>query len=486
MSGDRKGPAPERPPWGTGHAEDGELAVHGGDPVRRAPWPTYDKGAVFVHPEDEEAALRAVRSHLYFRYDYRAQQETECGRFEEKLCRYFGSRHALAVSSGTTAIALAIMAAGIPPGSLIACPGFTFVATPSAIVLAGCKPLLVEVDENLHLDLADLRRRWTPEIKAILVVHMRGFAADMEALTRFAAEMGVPVFEDAVPALGAELNGRKLGTFGLAGAFSTQSDKSLNCGEGGFLVTDDSTLFARAVVLSGAYEGRFRRHFPDGDPPIDTDLDLPLLSFRMDEIRAALLRAEMERLPIRLRRFHRNYAHVAERLADVPGIAIRQPVAPGAYLGEAFIFRVPGGDAKWFAHALCREGIDARNLGSDEDDNVRVFWNWRFMFGDRDVTAIKALLPDTTRYLEEAVDIPLSSSLSTDDCDDLVRAVRKVARAMERRPEPVPPGADGERGYALADPALGQVEEPVPLPVRAERPVPAAEAADTARAGQRR
>ncbi|MFI6453563.1 DegT/DnrJ/EryC1/StrS family aminotransferase [Streptosporangium amethystogenes] len=460
MNRNKEGPAPVRPLPETGRTEDTRLAVNGGDPVRRTPWPTYDKGAVFVHSEDEEAALRAIRSHLYFRYDYRSQQDTECGKFEEELCRYFGSKHALAVSSGTTALALAIMAAGIPPGSLIACPGFTFVATPSAIVLAGCTPVLVEVDENLHMDVDDLRRRWTPEIKGILVVHMRGFAADMEAVTRFAADMGVPVFEDAVPALGAELKGRKLGTFGLAGAFSTQSDKSLNCGEGGFLATDDSVLFARAVVLSGAYEGRFRRHFPDGEPPIATDLDLPLFSFRMDEIRAALLRAEMARLPMRLERFRGNYAYVAAALSDLPQIAIRQPVDPGAYLGEAFIFRVPGVDAKWFARALCCEGVDARNLGSDEDANVRVFWNWRFMFGARGVEEIKALLPNTTRYLEQAVDIPLSSNLSAQDCDHLIRAVRKVAAAVapdrRQRTSPADGYASVDQGSALpADPVTG-------------------------------
>ena len=336
------------------------------------------------------------------------------------------------------------MAAPIPQGSAIACPGFTFAATPSAIVLAGCVPFLVEVDENLHLDLADLRRRWTRDIKAIIVVHMRGFAADMDALMRFAAEMGVPVIEDAVPALGAELNGRKLGTFGLAGAFSTQSDKSLNCGEGGFLVTSDSALFARAVVLSGAYEGRYRRHFPDAEPPLRTDLALPLLSFRMDEIRAALLHAEMARLPVRLACFRSNYDHVAAALSDLPEIAIRRPVAPGAYLGEALIFRVLGADAEWFAHALRCEGIDARNLGSDDDHNVRVFWNWRFLFDTMDVAAIKALLPGTTRCLQQAVDIPLSSALSAQDCDELVVAVRKVARAS-RRAAPQPPRAEPSR-----------------------------------------
>ncbi len=337
--------------------ESVQLAVHGGEPVRRTPWPTYDKGAVFVEPEDEAAALRAVRSHLFFRYDSRPLQDTECGALEQELCGYFGSRHALAVSSGTAALALAIMAAQIPPGSLIACPGFTFVATPSAVVLAGCTPFLVEVDENLNLDLADLRRRWNPDIKAILVVHMRGFASDAPALVEFAAEMGVPLFEDAVPALGAELNGRKLGTFGLAGAFSTQSDKSLNCGEGGFLVTDDSTLFARAAVLSGAYEGRLRRHFPDGTPPLlASDLDLPLLSFRMDEIRGALLRSELSRLPIRLHRFRRTTTTSPTHCAICRESQLRQPIADGAYLGEAFIFRVPGGNAQWFAQRTAPRG----------------------------------------------------------------------------------------------------------------------------------
>jgi dTDP-4-amino-4,6-dideoxygalactose transaminase len=275
---------------------------------------------------------------------------------------------------------------------------------------------------------------------------MRGFAGDMGQLISFAEEMGVPVFEDAVPALGAELHGRKLGTFGLAGAFSTQSDKSLNSGEGGFLITDDSRLFARATVLSGAYEGRLRRHFPEAEPPISTDLDLPLFSFRMDEIRAALLRAELTRLPVRLENFRANYEYVSAALQSIGEIAIRLPVAPGAYLGEALIFRVLCGDAEWFARALCCEGIDARNFGSPADSNVRVFWNWRFMFGRMDTADIKALLPNTSRYLEQAVDIPLSSTLCEQDCDHLVRAVRKVAAAI-RLGDNLPDSRAASAGY---------------------------------------
>src|SRR6185369_10248173 len=114
--------------------------------------------------------------------------------------RYLGVEHALAVSSGTAAIALGLMSLELPPGALVACPGFTFAATPSAILLAGCRPLLVECDANLHLDVA----------------HMRGFASDMAAILAVARKWKIPVIEDAVPALGAQLAGKFLGTFGAA------------------------------------------------------------------------------------------------------------------------------------------------------------------------------------------------------------------------------------------------------------------------------
>ena len=409
-----------------------ELAIDGGIPVRTAQWPTYDKGSVFVRPDDKKAAQRALESELFFRYDYRPFDQTECGIFEKAICDYFGCKHALAVSSGTAAIALSLMAANLSKGAMVACPGFTFAATPSAIMLAGCTPVLVECDADLNMDVENLRRTWDPRIEAIVVVHMRGMASDMEKITAFAEEVGVPVIEDAVPALGAELRGRKLGTFGLAGCFSTQSDKSLNSGEGGFLITDDSDLFAKAVVLSGAYEGRLRRHFPKDAPPVLDDLSLPIFSLRMDEIRAALLRSELDGLPVRLERFKRNYNHIAAGLDDIPQIRIRQPITHGAYLGEALIFFVES-DAGWFADALSAEGIDARHLGSPRDKNVRAFWNWSFMFDRTGTDAIKAKLPRTARMLEQAVDVPVSSGLEPGDCDDLIAAVHKITGALKNR-----------------------------------------------------
>ena len=408
---------------------DSRLAVDGGDPVRIRPWPTYDKGAVFVSEDDQEAGLRALRSRLYFRYDCRPTAQTETGRFEARLQDYFGVRHALACHSGTTAIALALMAR-VEPGSVVATQAFSFAATPSAILLAGCRPLLVEVDDNLHMDVDDLRSRYSPEVRAVVPVHMRGFAAPMPAVMRFADEVAIPVVEDVVPALGASLNSRRLGTFGVAGAFSTQSDKSINTGEGGFLLTDDTELFARAVVYSGAYEGRCARHFEEPSQMPICDLDYPIFAFRMDEIRAAVAASALDRLPLRLELQRSVYRRVSQGLEDLASIVLRQPVAPGAYLGESLLFRVRDGRdgaATWFARALHREGIDARNLGDPAETNVRCFWNWRFLFPGRSVSEIKALLPRTAALLEETVDVPLAPTLTPDDCDDAVMAIRKVA-----------------------------------------------------------
>lgn len=414
------------------------LAVEGGTPVRTRAWPTYDKGDVEIDDDDVAAVTRAVKSRLLFRYDRRPHAETEVGRFENQLVKRFGVRHALAVSSGTAAIAVALLAAGVEPGSEVACPGFGFPATASAVRLAGGVPVMIEVDEDLHFDVEDLRRKITPRMKAVVVVHMRGFVSDVDAVNRVAAEAGLVVVEDAVPALGASLRGRPVGTLGAAGAFSTQSDKSLNTGEGGFVLTDDTALFGRATVLSGAFEGRYKRHFEGfaGEVPAVPELDLPLYNFRMDEVRGALAASQLQKLSLRVDVLKENYRRVEKALSAFPEIRLRRPVSPDAFLGEALVFRIPGATRElstWFARALRAEGIEARAFASTEDLNVRCFWQWRFLFPGKTEEEIRAMLPRTASLLDETIDIPLAQSLSDRDIADLEAAVAKVVLAMRSR-----------------------------------------------------
>jgi len=410
--------------------EEQRLALLGGDPVRTRPWPTYDKGDVLIDEDDVKAAGRAVKSKLLFRYDRRSLPDTEVGRFEQRLCEYFRVRHALAVSSGSAALSLGLMALGIGRGDEVLCSAFGFPASPSSVMLTGAHPALVDLDDDLHISLADLQRKLSHRTKAILMVHMRGQAGDVEAVLETAREWGIPLIEDAVPVLGVRYGRRHLGTFGAVGAFSTQSDKSLNTGEGGFLLTDDTAVFERAAVLSGAYEGRLGKHCV-GWTPSENELRLPLFNFRMDEVRGAIACAQLAKLPGRLELLQRQYEMVAGMLSRYPEIVVRRSHASEATLGDTILFRLHDGDADeayWFARALRAEGIEARSFGPRGGDNVRAFWTWEFMFPGRSRDEIRGLLPAATRLLDTTIDIPLSPTLGEPDLNDLAHAVAKVMR----------------------------------------------------------
>ena len=239
--------------------------------------------------------------------------------------------------------------------------------------------------------------------------------------------------EDAVPGGGASLGGKHLGTFGDAGAFSTQSDKSINTGEGGFVLFHDEQHLARAAVLAGAYEGRIHHHVAHTafDP-----LSLPLFNFRLDEIRAALARTQLARLDDKVRRHHAVYNEVAQRLAALGNIRVRQQVAPNdGFLGECVNFWVEGADmatTQWLVCALRAEGIEARQLGDPGDINIRCFWHWRFLWPQERAEVTMTRAPNAARHLATAIDVPLAACLTAADRDDLIDAVGKVCAAHKR------------------------------------------------------
>ena len=410
------------------------LASEGGPAIRTQPWPTYDKGDLLLIKEDTDAAVRAIRSQRLFRYDTRSYGETEVGRFEQEVTRYFGAPHALAVSSGTAAITVALLSAGIKAGDKVACSAFTFSATPSAIRLAGGIPVIVDTDDDLHFDVADLERRWDPDMKAVVVVHMRGFASDMEPIKAFTEPRNVVLIEDAVPSCGVTLRGKHLGTFGYGGAFSTQSDKSINTGEGGFLLLKDEAALARAAVFSGAYEGRVFHHVTQEN---FDDCALPLYNFRLDEVRGAMARSQLNRLKEKVRRHRAIYDEVVTGMAKIDLLYVRQPVVPGdGYLGHCINFWVRGAtieQTRWFTQALRAEGIDVRQFGDPQDENIRCFWNWRFLWPGESRAQIKSRAPNAARLLETCLDVPLSAGLTHQDRRDFLLALDKISAAYIHR-----------------------------------------------------
>jgi dTDP-4-amino-4,6-dideoxygalactose transaminase len=171
-------------------------------------------------------------------------------RFEAQFAEYIGVRHAIAVSSCTAALHLALTAIGVGPGDEVIVPTLTFCATANVVVHLGATPVIVDVDETMQISLPEVRRSITPRTKAIVPVHFAGQACDLAELLALAREHDISLIEDAAHAAGSEYRGARIGTHGRAVAFSFYATKNLTTGEGGMITTNDDELAARMRLLS--------------------------------------------------------------------------------------------------------------------------------------------------------------------------------------------------------------------------------------------
>ena len=243
--------------------------------------------------------------------------------FERAFAEHLGVRHAIALSTGTAALHLAYLAAGIGPGDEVIVPSFTFVATANAVIYCGARPVFADVVgvEHLALDVADVERRITPRTRAVAVVHFAGYPARVDELAELCNERGLVLIEDAAHAPNAQLDGRKLGTFGLAGAFSFFSNKVLSAGEGGLLATDDDGVAERARLLrshamTSMTWDRHRGHAASYDV-VEIGFN-----YRLDEIRAALALARLDRMDAEIERRRKLTLRYRGQLASHPQLVL--------------------------------------------------------------------------------------------------------------------------------------------------------------------
>ncbi|MDQ6776586.1 MAG: DegT/DnrJ/EryC1/StrS family aminotransferase [Actinomycetota bacterium] len=269
-----------------------------------------------LEPEDIEAVAETLRSGWLT-----MGPRTEA--FEQAFAEHLGARHAIALSSGTAALHLAYMAAGIGPGDEVIVPSFTFVATVNGVLYCGGEPVFADIVglENPCIDPASVERLITPRTRAVAAVHFAGYPAAVDVLAELCRDRGLALIEDAAHAPSAALAGRKLGTFGLAGAFSLFSNKVLSVGEGGLLATDDDAVAARARQLrshamTSVTWDRHRGHADSYDV-----LDIGF-NYRLDEPRAALAMARLPRLESDIERRRELTLAYREGLAGVPDIIV--------------------------------------------------------------------------------------------------------------------------------------------------------------------
>ncbi|MDD3927463.1 MAG: DegT/DnrJ/EryC1/StrS family aminotransferase, partial [bacterium] len=259
-------------------------------------------GAMFIGEEEKREVLEVLESGHLFRYgDERTPAfKAKVWKLEEEIARYSGAEYSLAVNSGTMALLTALSALGIGPGDEVIVPGYTFIASIASIIYARAVPILCEIDESLTIDPEDIEKKITPLTKAIMPVHMLGNACDMDRIMKIAEEHNLKVIEDCAQAFGGSYKGRKLGTIGDIGIYSFNVFKTITAGDGGAVVTDSRELYERAFAFHDQGHSPLRQGVEVGQRPF-VGLDL-----RMTELSAAVLRAQLRKLPMILERLHNS------------------------------------------------------------------------------------------------------------------------------------------------------------------------------------
>ena len=354
-------------------------------------------------------------------FRYTAAEDAPVTLLETEFAEMMGARYALAVASCSAALFLSLKALDLPRGAKVAIPAFTFAAVPSSIVHADCVPVLIECSANYRIDIADLKAK-IGDVDAVMISHMRGHTSDMDRVLALAEKHNLPVIEDAAHSLGTTWGGRTIGTLGRIGCFSFQSYKLLNAGEGGILITDDPDIIARAVIMSGAYEHNWKKHGELDAPFQRWQNQLPLYNTRLNNLSAALVRAQLPEIPRRVRDGRRNHDQVAAALNLSDWIAVPYALAREERAPDSIQFNLMGmseAQVTGFVAAAQARGVAVQVFGQSAD-NARAFWNWQFL-GELPE------LPQTRAMLMRACDVRLPARLSLDECDLVAAALTDAA-----------------------------------------------------------
>jgi dTDP-4-amino-4,6-dideoxygalactose transaminase len=350
------------------------------------------------------------------RYNLAEGDANEASQLEREYAEWQGVDYCVACTSGGYAIQLALRACGVEPGDRVLANAYTLAPVPGAIHNVGGVPVLVDIDSNYHIDMKDLEAKAKQTgARFLLLSHMRGHIADMDRLTEICDRLDICLIEDCAHTMGASWRNRKSGNFGRAAAFSTQTYKHMNSGEGGFLTTNDPVVAARAVVSSGSYM-LYGRHgaIPAEEVFRDVRLHAPNYSGRMDHLRAVLLRAQLPALEDSVARWNVLYDRLAARLAAMEGVVIPARRQEEFYVGSSIQFR---------AEALTREqvpqlmaacaarGVELKWFGDDEPKAFTSRYDsWKYI---DDLPH----LPGTLAVLEKTLDMRVPLTFDVDDCE---------------------------------------------------------------------
>ncbi len=305
--------------------------------------------------EERREVLDVLDTGVLMRYgfDQARKDHWKAKTFEKELAEKLGAKHCHLCSSGTAALSTTLAACGIGAGDEVIVPPFTFVATVEAVLTAGAIPVFADIDETLCLDPQAVSGAITSRTRAVVPVHMCGAMARIDQIEALCRDRGLVLVEDACQAVGGSYQGRSLGTFGKAGCFSFDPVKTITCGEGGAIITDDEAVYRAADA--------FADH---GHDHIGNDRGLEGhsivgLNFRISELNAAVGVAQLRKLDFMIEKQRAAKARIVAMLADFPEVTLREIPDPDGDTATFLSFLMPDeGRARQTAKDLAAAGVD--------------------------------------------------------------------------------------------------------------------------------
>ncbi len=340
---------------GAAAADDKEkLAIDGGTPVRTTRLRAPNTGPQFFDDDEKKELIEVVESRNPFRGSARPSKVAQ---FEKEYATHLGVKHAVGVTSGTTALMAAIVALEVGPGDEVILPAWTWYACYDAIVLAGGLPVFAEIDESFAIDPNDIESKITPRTKAIMAVHLQGGPADLDSILAIARKHSLRVLEDCAQCAGGRYKGKYVGSVGDIGINSFQQSKTITSGEGGAVITSDPKLFERAV----RYHDFGTIKSPHAETVGGGSLQgFAAPNFRMSEFTGAVLRAQLRKLETICEGLRTNARKVREGIADLPGLKLRKSNDVDGDLGVAVFLDLRTADRRdKFLKAITAEGLPA-------------------------------------------------------------------------------------------------------------------------------
>ncbi|NQS70834.1 MAG: DegT/DnrJ/EryC1/StrS family aminotransferase [Desulfobulbaceae bacterium] len=389
--------------------------------------------------EEKQEVMQVLESGVLFRYGFedQRQQQWKVRQFEEAFARYTGAAHAQAVTSGTAALKVALIALGVGAGDEVITQGFTFVATWEAVLDCGAVPVFTEIDGTLNMDPQDLEKKIGPKTKAIIPVHMMGAPARIEEIVAIAGRHGIPVLEDTAQAAGARLHGRHLGTFGAIGTFSFDSVKTITTGEGGMCITNDKALWQRM----DQYHDHGHDHLPNPGGRGGEGRPFIGFNYRMMEIQGAIGLAQLAKLDSIVAAQQRNKAVLREAAAAIPGVEFREVFDPAGDSATFLTFLLPDkAKADAVAAVLRDAGVPAIRWSENTwhyyprwehllDGKTPCDDGWPFVaHGKRRYIYDPKALPNTVALLERALTYQVPVQLTQEQQDAICTALAAAAR----------------------------------------------------------